>query len=270
MKKNLITMCALFVALFAFQSCKTSQHMSKNALELEGEWNIIEIDGSTVVPADHQPFPYLGFNTENKQFFGSSGCNRMSGVYTLGKKAGKIDLGQVAGTMMMCMDMKLEEQVLDMLGRVKGFEVKGEQVVLYGKSSKPIAILDKKELPTEAALLSATWSVHKIGGELVRDLLAEGREDYPFIVLDLEQNSITGNAGCNNIMGQIVINTAVEHSLSFPNVASTRMACPQLDLEGKVLQAISKVVTYKLSPSKSQLSLLDIAGEEILVLNKTN
>lgn len=267
MKKTLVTVCAVFLAVFTLQSCKTSQQMSKSALELEGEWNIIEIDGSSVVPADHQPFPFVGFNTENKQFFGSSGCNRMTGVYTLGKKAGQLDLGRVAGTMMMCPDMKLEEQVLNMLGRVKRFEVRGDQIALLGKSSKPIAMLDKKPETTQATLLSAKWSIKSVNAKNVREMMAENGQN-PFIELDLDNKSISGNAGCNRIMGQIVENPGVEKSMTFPNVAATRMACPQLELEGVVLEALNKVATYKLSPSNTQLTLLDKNGAELMILVK--
>lgn len=53
--------------------------------------------------------------------------------------------------------------------------------------------------------------------------------------------AIHGNAGCNLINGNFEISASNAKSISFPGVASTRMACPDMETEGKVLKALNKV-----------------------------
>lgn len=262
MKKSLLTLCVIALSAFTLQSCKSSQSMTNAATNLEGEWNIIEINSSSIVPAEHQPFPYIGFNTETNQFYGSSGCNRMSGMYTLGK-SGKLTFGKAAATMMMCPDMSIEKTVFDMLEQVKSYKVIGSQIALYGKMSKPIAVLDRKDMISEAVLLTSKWKVIKINGESMKPN-AEGIYAKPYIELNYQKKTITGNAGCNRITGQIEVDPDINRSMSFPHVASTRMACPNMAIENEVLKALNSVSTYKLSPSTTELSLLDKEGKEVL------
>ncbi len=268
MKKSLFTICAIAVTAITLQSCKSSQSMTNSATNLDGEWNIIEIDGSSIVPGDRQPFPFIGFNTEVNQFYGNAGCNRMNGSYTLGK-SGKINLGKAAATLMMCPNMDVESKVLNMLSRVKSYKSIGTQIALYGNMSKPIAILDRKDMVSEAVLLSAKWQVSRINGEELV-MKNEGNPTKPFIELDIQKKSITGLAGCNRITGQIVSNKEVNRSMSFPNVASTRMACPNMEVENQFLKALNSVETYKLSPSTTELTFLNPEGVEVLRFIKVN
>jgi len=65
---------------------------------LNGEWNIIEVNGSAIVPAENQELPFIGFDTATGKVYGNSGCNRMMGSIDLNSKPGTIDmsrLGQV-------------------------------------------------------------------------------------------------------------------------------------------------------------------------------
>ncbi|MGL5262051.1 MAG: META domain-containing protein [Bacteroides sp.] len=267
MKKSFWTLCLVAVTALAMQSCKSSQSMVQANADLEGEWNIIELEGESVVPADHQPFPNIGFDIETQRFYGSSGCNRMMGSYTLGGKKGSLKFGQAAGTMMMCPDMTLEEKVHDMLKQVKSYKVIGTQIALYGKMSKPIAVLDRKDLKSEAVLLSGKWQVSKINGE---DYTLKNPEHSkkPFIELDIQKSLITGMAGCNSITGQITSDPKKLQSIQFPGTASTRMMCPNIEIENQVLKAVGEVATYKLSPSTNELFFQDKAGREVLRLVK--
>ena len=58
-------------------------------------------------------------------------------------------------------------------------------------------------------------------------------------------------AGCNNMMGNYVMKTSF--SLSFSPVASTMMACPEMDLEQKFAAMLEKVDSYIIVEDELQL-----------------
>lgn len=59
-----------------------------------------------------------------------------------------------------------------------------------------------------------------------------------------------------------------ENSLKFSQMISTMMACPNMDTEGLVLEALNKVASFTLDQDKSKLSLLDENGTEVMSLTK--
>lgn len=59
-----------------------------------------------------------------------------------------------------------------------------------------------------------------------------------------------------------------ENSLKFSQMISTMMACPNMDTERLVLEALNKVTSFTLDQDKSKLSLLDENGTEVMSLTK--
>lgn len=143
MKKLIMTLC-----MAALAGIVSSCGSSKNAVSLatiEGEWNIIEINGEAVVPAPGQAFPNITFDTANGRVSGNSGCNRMFGGFDAKGKPGKLELGRMGSTMMMCPDMEVERAVLKALSEVKGYKSldKGN-VALCDGNKKPVVVLKRK------------------------------------------------------------------------------------------------------------------------------
>lgn len=90
-----------------------------------GEWNIIEVNGSAIVPAENQELPFIGFDTATGKVYGNSGCNRMMGSIDLNSKPGTIDMSRLGSTRMACPDMTTEQNVLNALGQVKSYKKTG-------------------------------------------------------------------------------------------------------------------------------------------------
>lgn len=59
-----------------------------------------------------------------------------------------------------------------------------------------------------------------------------------------------------------------ENSLKFSQMISTMMACPNMDTERLVLEALNKVASFTLDQDKSKLLLLDENGTEVMSLTK--
>lgn len=145
MKKKTLTqtLCAAAVTA-ALASCASSrQAVTLN--DLQGEWDIIEIHGTVVVPAEGQTFPFLGFDATGR-VYGNAGCNRITGAIDPKAKPGTIDLSRLGSTMMMCPDMTVERNVLAALGEVKQYRSLGDgQMALCGNSKNPIVVLQKRK-----------------------------------------------------------------------------------------------------------------------------
>lgn len=145
MKKKTLTqtLCAAAVTA-ALASCASSrQAVTLN--DLQGEWDIIELHGTVVVPAEGQAFPFLGFDATGR-VYGNAGCNRITGAIDPKAKPGTIDLSRLGSTMMMCPDMTVERNVLTALGEVKQYRSLGNgQMALCGNSKNPIVVLQKRK-----------------------------------------------------------------------------------------------------------------------------
>ena len=254
MRKVIVSIFIASAALVMF-SCRSS----KEALSLSsmnGEWNIIEINGSAVVPGQGQQLPFIGFDTTTGKVYGYSGCNRIIGSVDVNAKPGTIDLA--------CPDMTLEQNVLGALAQVKGYKKMGkENMALCNASNRPVVILAKKAADVKVADLQGEWKITDVNGEAV----PTGMEKQPFIAFDVKEQRVHGNAGCNLINGGFKTEEGNALSISFPGMASTMMACPDMETEGKIMGALNEVKSFgKLAGGG--IGLYDANGTLVLVLVK--
>lgn len=143
MKKAFVSFC-MAAAVAGLASCGSGKNAAAQT-SLAGEWNIIEVESRTVVPAPGEEFPFIGFKAEEGQVYGYSGCNRMMGSFSTDARTGSIDLGEMASTRMMCPDMSLEDSILKALGKVKKYKEEKGQIVLCASSGHPLLVLQKRE-----------------------------------------------------------------------------------------------------------------------------
>ena len=147
MKKVFVSLC-MAATLMGMSSCASTKNVATLS-SLGGEWNIIEINGSAVVPAPNQEFPFIGFDTKTGKVYGNSGCNRMMGSFDVNAKPGTIDLGALASTRMACPDMSGERELLQALDKVVRFDAVGEvkpvnKIALYGTDNTKLMVIEKK------------------------------------------------------------------------------------------------------------------------------
>ena len=223
MKKVFVSICVAGAAL-AMSSCR-SVEKAVPVSSINGEWNIIEVNGSKVAPGESRTLPFIAFDTATGRVSGNSGCNRMMGTFDVNAKPGSLELGAMASTRMMCPDMTTEKNVLSALAQVKGYKKAGkEKMYLCNASNRPVVVLEKKE-------------------------------------------AIHGNAGCNLINGGFETSTSNAKSISFPGVASTMMACPDMETEGKILKALNEVKSFDVLAGGG-IGLYDANNALVIVLEK--
>jgi len=103
----------------------------------ETYWKLIEIDDLPILPGADRKELHMVLSPEETMVSGFSGCNRFTGGYKL--KDSSLQLGPLAGTMMMCADgAEQEKRFLEALALVKRFIIRGQSLTLYGEGDKPI------------------------------------------------------------------------------------------------------------------------------------
>jgi copper homeostasis protein (lipoprotein) len=108
--------------------------------ELAGShWRLIELAGQPVEgnPESH----FLKFNAEGRAQ-AKAGCNSMVGQY---QSAGpmRIAFGQMASTMMACMDMSQEKQLAEALAKADSYSINGNILSLNRARTAPLARFER-------------------------------------------------------------------------------------------------------------------------------
>lgn len=238
MNMNKLMMPVMALAFVSVTACQSS----KNALtvaSLEGEWNIVEVNGTSV--DDKEQSPYIGFDTKEGRVYGNSGCNQMMGSFDVKSKPGKITLGQMAGTMMMCPDMETEKNILNALEQVKEYKSFGKnEIALCSNSKHPLLVLKKRFFDMSIDELKGEWKIVKVFGQPV----SEDAETKPFLNFDVDGRKVSGNASCNTINGNFTTDASRKQSIAFTQMASTRMMCQHMDTERNILNALENTKSF--------------------------
>lgn len=262
MKKVFVSICMAGIAL-AFTSCRTAEKAVPLS-SINGEWDIVEINGSKVAPGESRNLPFIAFDTTTGRLYGNSGCNRMMGGFDTNAKPGSIEFKAIGGTKMMCPDMTTENNVLSALAQVKGYKMAGkDKMYLCNSSKRPVILLSKKASDVKLSVLNGEWKIKEANGEAI----PTGMEKQPFLSFDVKQSRIHGNAGCNLMNGGFVTNPDNAKSISFPGVACTMMACPDMEVESKILKAMNEVKSFGVL-SGGGIGLYDAGDALIMVLEK--
>ena len=188
----------------------------------------------------------------------------MMGSIDLNSKPGTIDMRRLGSTRMACPDMTTEQNVLNALGQVKSYKKLGKHnMALCNASNRPVVVLQKKASDVKLSALNGEWKIEEVNGEAI----PSGMEKQPFINFDVKKKSIHGNAGCNLINGGFETDKENPRSISFPNVISTMMACPDMEVEGKVMKAINEVKSFDVL-SGGGIGFYSADGTLVMVLVK--
>jgi heat shock protein HslJ len=115
--------------------------------------------------------------------------------------------------------------------------------------------LESSQKP-DSDLINTRWKLVLLNGNEVET--SEGGSDL-HMTLRLEENKVNGYAGCNNFFGTYETS---ERTLRFSKLASTKRACPDMDLESEFLNALQSSEEYKIEGE--QLTLYS-NGEPIAI-----
>jgi heat shock protein HslJ len=75
--------------------------------------------------------------------------------------------------------------------------------------------------------------------------------DVPNMEININSNRFSGFSGCNRMTGSLFFEKDL---LRFSQVASTRMACPNMEKESEFLNALQSSTAYKVENNRLYLS----------------
>ena len=114
--------------------------------------------------------------------------------------------------------------------------------------------------------LYGEWQVVEIEGKAVTM-----EDKRPTLHLDVARLELTGFTGCNRLMGKIEHSEEYSNIIRFLNVATTRKACVDANVEREFLEAVNKVVrfesTTEIAPF-TEIALFGADNAKLMVLKK--
>ncbi len=124
------------------EQIRQGQQTSSKAVDnlFAANWVVTQLNGQPVVSANEaRNIPSLQFDEKTQRFAGADGCNRIMGSYTVA--GSKLSFGQVASTMMACLDSnnnELSKQYIDALGKVSSYNISGKALNLLDEQGNSI------------------------------------------------------------------------------------------------------------------------------------
>ncbi|HEX5130897.1 MAG TPA: YbaY family lipoprotein [Candidatus Krumholzibacteria bacterium] len=107
--------------------------------------------------------------------------------------------------------------------------------------------------PESIPLIGTYWKLVEIGG---KGVISAGTRREPHITLLSDDNRVAATAGCNQMTGGYTLSG---ESLTFTQMVSTRMACPDvMDQEAALATALAGTLAYSIDGS--ELALRDASG----------
>ncbi len=113
---------------------------------------------------------------------------------------------------------------------------------------------------SDFANMDGEWNITEADGSKLTTTTGQA----PYIGFNLTEGRVYGYSGCNRIMASIDKKTG---KVNFSKMASTMMACPDMETERKVLAALTRV-NKAVNSGDGTASLIDADGNEVAKLEK--
>ncbi len=187
---------------------------------------------------------------------GNTGCNQLTGAYTLDGSIVTIGTG-LAATQMGCPQplMKQEKAIIQTLKSVATYRREGDRMELLDAHG---AALLQFELPRPTALEGHAWTLESYDNGQ-QTLVAPVKGNQISLTFE-DRGRLGGSDGCNRYLSGFTLEGEV---LRIGPIATTRMACPATD--GRAAQAsayaaaLGRVAGYRIEADR--LTLLDAGGK---------
>ncbi len=282
MKTYSIAAIAASALLLSVASCKTASKTVNVAGPVEvktagqsnaavhkviyGEWIAYKVGDQLVTGSNR---PYVIFDGENLdketnlvKAYANDGCNVINGIYTITPGGKMARSSELISTLRLCHDTPYERGVSLALNNVTKFELDkiGEDYLLNMKNDNDstLMVLRKYDLN----FINGSWKVTEINGEKVTTA------EPMTLIFDTPEQRIHGSVGCNTMNGKITMNPDRQNSMSFTQMATTRMTCPDIQAESALLKALSEVVTVFPTDNLAGAELKDEAGNTVVTIER--
>jgi len=205
---------------------------------VDRKWILTELKGKPVSDYGMQAREaYLLLTSKDQRVNGTGGCNNFMGTFSTGKK-GKIQFSKMVSTMMACMNMTLESDLMKELESITNYIIKENSLELINADKRVIAKLSSKQILPE--ITNKYWKLIELNGTTLTSI--DKQRSEPHINLHVEGNRITGSGGCNNFTGSYELMEG--NRVLFSQIASTKMACMDMTNEDALLKILNIADNY--------------------------
>lgn len=227
---------------------------------VKGDWAIEKVNGKNAVG---EKAPFLKFVPTEKKVYGNNGCNIINASYNYNPADSTLSFGNMVSTMMACgMEGITDYEINAALGATCAYSwrLSGDDYYLtfYDADHQPVMELMHQNFQ----FLNGTWAVREISGQSV---------DVPDmkLVIDVDEGKLHGNTGCNIINGTLETDMDAANSISFQQIAMTRMACPEPNYETQLVVALEEAMRAK-PLQGGKVALLNSENKTVLLLERTS
>jgi putative lipoprotein len=116
-----------------------------NAAFTDTNWTLMQLGGQDVKLGAAEKEVFIQFASEGNTAHGFSGCNTFKGGFEIDQ--GKLSMGPVAATQMMCMDgMDQEHAFLSAMGQFASYSVQGEALTVKNNQGEVVATFESRDM----------------------------------------------------------------------------------------------------------------------------
>lgn len=236
----------------------TPEELAKGVVK--GDWAIEEVNGKQSVG---QTAPFIKFVPAEKRIYGNNGCNVLNATYNCVPKDSVMQFSNLITTMRACDKTGITDYEIN-----AALSNTDRYTWRLGDNCYYLYFFDKHGVQVMTLMhqnfdfLNGTWQVVTIDDEPI-DV-----EDMK-LVIDVDEEKVHGNTGCNILNGSFTTDMESVNSISFQNIVTTRMACPDPELQTRLIVALENASHAK-PVSKEKVLFLDNQGQVVLTLIRTH
>ncbi len=230
-----------------------------NESQVDGEWTLFAVKGKQI-KGDNRPVIIL--NTADHRLYGNNGCNVINGDFAVGKGS-SLTISNTLSSMALCHDAPYESVINEGLGKVRNYNVsrRGHEYYLEMTDANNRSLFTWRKHNME--FINGSWTVKEVDGNKWPD------NNDAKMVIDIQEQSIHGNTGCNLLNGKLLIDPDKSYSIQFEDIATTRKMCEPEVMKREVafLVALEKV-EYARKGKNNTIIMTDKENKPILVLKR--
>lgn len=255
MKKIFFCIAAVSLAISCSNSKKTTTPANGSEILYQQQWNLTELQGK---PVALSTTAHLLFTAgQINRVSGSTGCNRLNGVYEL-SGTNTIKFLPLAVTKMACLDNganEIETKFLAALQQTTAWSATADELVFSNGSTVVAKLQGVKPATAEEKKLNGSWELTYISGQKIafNGLFPDKK---PTISFNLPSPIVNGNGSCNGYGGKVKVDG---NTITVTNIISTMMAC-EGGGEPVFFRTLEKVNRYSINADNTLTMIMgDIA-----------
>lgn len=230
---------------------------------VNGDWAIQKVFGHEAVG---ECTPFLKFDSSEKMVYGNNGCNTLNANFIYNPADSTMTFSNMLTTMRACAESGLSDYEINSAinqTRYYRWDSNDSEFFLYllDEGHRELMVLMHQNFQ----FLNGTWLVETLNGTDINVGNVKLSPDMK-LVIDVDESKLHGNTGCNILNGSLETDMETPNSISFQNIAVTKMSCPDTETYEKDLIVALEEITTAHPNTKDRVEMMDGSGQVIMTL----